>query len=60
MTINKSQGQTMYFCGLDLGTARFSHGQLYVACSCVGKPPNLFVLVKDGLTKNIVHSIALR
>jgi ATP-dependent DNA helicase PIF1 len=28
MTINKSQGQTMYVCGLDLSTPCFSHGQL--------------------------------
>jgi ATP-dependent DNA helicase PIF1 len=60
MTINKSQGQTMSVCGLDLSTPCFSHGQLYVACSRVGKPSSLFVLVKDGITKNIVHSIALR
>ncbi|GFT63260.1 ATP-dependent DNA helicase [Trichonephila clavipes] len=33
MTINKSQGQTMSVCGLDLRTPCFSHGQLYVACS---------------------------
>ncbi|CAK1585471.1 unnamed protein product [Parnassius mnemosyne] len=37
MTINKSQGQTLSVCGLDLGTPCFSHGQLYVACSGVGK-----------------------
>nr|XP_042904249.1 ATP-dependent DNA helicase PIF1-like [Parasteatoda tepidariorum] len=60
MTINKSQGQTMSVCGLDLSTPCFSHGQLYVACSRVGKPSSLFVLAKDGMTKNIVHSIALR
>jgi ATP-dependent DNA helicase PIF1 len=42
MTINKSQGQTMSVCGLDLSTSCFSHGQLYVACSrtiqfaCIG------------------------
>ncbi|GFT72725.1 ATP-dependent DNA helicase pif1-like [Argiope bruennichi] len=60
MTINKSQGQTMSVCGLDLRTPCFSHGQLYVACSRVGKPSSLFVLAKDGLTKNIVHAIALR
>ncbi|GFW64498.1 integrase catalytic domain-containing protein [Trichonephila clavipes] len=35
MTINKSQGQTMSVCGLDLRTPCFSHGQLYVACSRV-------------------------
>ena len=60
MTINKSQGQTMFVCSLDLSTPCFSHGQLYVACSRVGKPSSLFVLAKDGLTKNIVHTIALR
>lgn len=27
MTINKSQGQTMSVCGLDLSTSCFSHGQ---------------------------------
>jgi ATP-dependent DNA helicase PIF1 len=43
MTINKSQGQTMSVCGLDLSTSCFSHGQLYMLCSrtiqfvCVGE-----------------------
>lgn len=60
MTINKSQGQTMTICGLDLENPCFSHGQLYVACSRVGKPSNLFVYTPQGLTKNIVHPIALR
>ena len=60
MTNNKSQRQTMSVCGLDLSTPRFSHGQLYVACSRVGKPSSLFVLAKDGLTKNIVEAVALR
>jgi ATP-dependent DNA helicase PIF1 len=32
MTINKSQGQTMSVCGLDLSILCFSHEQLYVAC----------------------------
>jgi ATP-dependent DNA helicase PIF1 len=55
MTINKSQGQTMSVFGLDLSTSYFSHGQLYVAYSRTIQ----FVLVKDGITKNIVHYVAL-
>ncbi|XP_025412655.1 uncharacterized protein LOC112685099 [Sipha flava] len=60
MTINKSQGQTMSIYGLDLENTCFSHGQLYVACSRVGKPSNLFVLAKDRLTRNVVHKVVLR
>ncbi|XP_025409114.1 uncharacterized protein LOC112682657 [Sipha flava] len=60
MTINKSQGQTMSICGLDLENTCFSHGQLYVACSRVRKPSNLFVLAKDRLTRNVVHKVVLR
>jgi hypothetical protein len=53
MTINKSQGQTISVCGLDLSTSCFSHGQLTWR---VLEPSSLFVLAKDGITKNIVHS----
>ena len=48
MTINKSQGKTMIICGLDLEYPCFSHGQLYVACSRVGKPSNLFMYTTEG------------
>ena len=34
ITINKSQGQSLELCGLYLHTDCFSHGHLYVACSC--------------------------
>ncbi|UYV71113.1 hypothetical protein LAZ67_8001784, partial [Cordylochernes scorpioides] len=33
MTINKAQGQTLKWAGIDLQVPCFSHGQLYVACS---------------------------
>ena len=40
MTINKSQGQTFRRTGLLLPEACFAHGQLYVAFSRCGYPPN--------------------
>ena len=60
MTINKSQGQTISICGLDLENPVFSHGQLYVACSRIGKPSSLFIYTPQKSTKNIVHQLALR
>ena len=59
MTINKAQGQSLQVFGLDLEIPCFSHGQLYVACSRVGKPSNLFVYTPTGTTKNIVYPHAL-
>ena len=41
ITINKAQGQSLEKCGIDLNMDCFPHGQLYVACSRVGKPDNL-------------------
>jgi ATP-dependent DNA helicase PIF1 len=43
MTINKAQAQSLQVCGLNLENPCFSHGQLYVACSRVGKPSDLFM-----------------
>ena len=60
MTINKAQGQSLQVCGINLENPCFSHGQLYVACSRVGKPSDLFVYATDGKTKNIVYPSALQ
>jgi ATP-dependent DNA helicase PIF1 len=54
--INKSQGQSIKYCGVDLRSPCFSHGQLYVACSRAGSPKNLFVLAPGGATKNVVYN----
>ena len=59
MTINKSQGQSLEVCGINLEFPCFSHGQLYVACSCVGKPSSLFIYAPQNKTKNIVYQKAL-
>ncbi|GFU11741.1 hypothetical protein TNCV_2611301 [Trichonephila clavipes] len=45
---------------IDLQTPCFSHGQLYVACSRVGREENLFVHTPNGTAKNVVYPIALR
>lgn len=59
MTINKSQGQSLEVCGINLEMSCFSHGQLYVACSRVGKPSSLFIYAPEQKTKNVVYHAAL-
>ncbi|GJV81518.1 ATP-dependent DNA helicase PIF1-like protein [Tanacetum coccineum] len=62
MTINKSQGQSLNYVGMYLPTPMFSHGQLYVALSCVTSPNGLKILmIQDSdrelrnCTRNIVY-----
>lgn len=67
MTINKSQGQTFSYVGIDLQTTVFSHGQLYVALSRCKNPHNIKVRITNNLeqgnilndqrhfTKNVVY-----
>ncbi|UYV80633.1 hypothetical protein LAZ67_19001160 [Cordylochernes scorpioides] len=60
MTINKSQGQTLQVVGVHLESPCFSHGQLYVACSRVSSPKNVFVFSSTfSKTRNIVYQGAL-
>jgi len=60
MTINKTQGQSLQAWILNFENSCFSHGHLYVAFTCVGKPSDLFVLTLEGKTKNIVYLKALQ
>jgi ATP-dependent DNA helicase PIF1 len=55
MTINKAQGQSLKFAGLDLTDDCFSHGQLYVACSRVSSSENLFILAPRDRILNVVY-----
>jgi ATP-dependent DNA helicase PIF1 len=62
MTINKSQGQTLDFVGLDLTHEVWSHGQLYVAFSRVRSWDSIIVQLapdKGNRTVNVVWKEAL-
>jgi ATP-dependent exoDNAse (exonuclease V) alpha subunit len=64
MTINKSQGQTLFHVGLLLVDDVFSHGQLYVAFPRAKAPENVKVQLPDtvhgqiGLMRNVVYEKA--
>ena len=48
MTINKSQGQSLRYVGIDIQTREcFTHGQLYVAVSRVTKKCNLYMITPE-------------
>ncbi|UYV72356.1 hypothetical protein LAZ67_9002769 [Cordylochernes scorpioides] len=54
------QGQTLQVVGVHLESPCFSHGQLYVACSRVSSPKNLFVFSSTfSKIRNIVYQGAL-
>ncbi|PIA50901.1 hypothetical protein AQUCO_01100010v1 [Aquilegia coerulea] len=62
MTINKSQGQSVKYLGIDLQTSVFSHGQLYVALSRCTTARQIFVVLSSDVstcTANIVYPESL-
>ncbi len=66
MTINKAQGQTLKMVGIFLPKLVFTHGQLYMAMSCIGCLEGVKLLVIDGwedahetasvYTRNVVYT----
>lgn len=59
ITINKCQGITLYYIGIDLTEDVFTHGQLYVALSRTGNPHNQFIFSPNQCIKNIVYKEVL-
>jgi hypothetical protein len=57
MSINKAQGQSIKYVGLDLCVPVFSHGQLYVALSHATSCSRIKVLLPPNImmTTNIVY-----
>ncbi|KAI0056659.1 hypothetical protein BV25DRAFT_1893721 [Artomyces pyxidatus] len=59
MSINKSQGQSVKFVGLDLRSSVFTHGQLYVALSRATSSRRIKVLLppepSGSTATNIVY-----
>jgi hypothetical protein len=59
MTINKSQGQSVTYVGLNMKAPVFTHGQFYVAISRVRSVNNIKVIWDEnlghGVTKNVVY-----
>ena len=62
MTSNKSQGQTLDFVGIYLGTDFFTHGQVYVSVSRVGDGTRVLIFTrnKNHIIKNIVFQEILK
>lgn len=58
-TINKCQGITTKYIGIDLTENVFSHGQLYVALSRTGNPNNQFIYSRNHQIRNIVYKEVL-
>ena len=63
MTINKAQGQSVKWVGLNLRTPVFGHGQLYVALSRCTHPSRVFAIFPEHeqgtKTTNVVYTEVL-
>ena len=57
MTINKSQGQSVKFVGLNLKSHVFSHGQLYVGFSRCTSGNRIRVLLPEGNEDKRVQNV---
>ena len=57
LSINKAQGQSVKYVGLNLQTPIFAHGQLYVALSCATASCNVKILLPDDATEPVTQNV---
>jgi hypothetical protein len=57
MSVNKAQGQSVNFVGLDLRIPVFSHGQLYVALSRATSSQRIRVLLPENALEPVTSNI---
>ena len=61
MSLDAFSGQTLKHVGIWLRSDIFTHGQLYVACSRVGKPEALkFAIRTDGKKNRDVQNVVFK
>jgi hypothetical protein len=57
LSINKAQGQSVRYVGLNLRIAVFAHGQLYVALSRATSSHNIKILLPDNTIEPLAHNV---
>src|SRR6266550_6400400 len=57
LTVNKAQGQSAKYVGLDLRVPVFAHGQLYVGLSRATSRSRIKILIDPEEDSNIIHNV---
>ena len=57
LSINKAQGKSVKYIGLDLWTPVLAHGQLYVALSSATASCNVKILLPCDATEPVTHNV---
>ena len=57
LSINKAQGQSAKYVGLDLRVPVFAHGQLYVALSRATSRSRIRILINSAEESDVAHNV---